>query len=72
MGKLYKVIVSNDLYIIKTTVNAPDIKEAQKIARAKFCRKFKSFDNIKVQLDKSDLKNHIGELMDLLYKGGDE
>lgn len=72
MGKLYKVIVSNDLYMIKTTVNAPDIKEAQKIARTKFCRKFNSFDNIKVQLDKSDLKNHIGELMDLLYKGGDK
>ena len=71
MNRVYHIIVSNDLYIKKVTVTAPDLKTASKLAKEKFCRAFKSFDNIKVKLEPSDLKNHIDEIMDILYKGGE-
>lgn len=71
MNKVYHMIVSNDLYIKYVTVTAPDLKTASRLAKAKFCRAFKSFNNIKVKLDPSDLKNHIDEIMNVLYKGGE-
>lgn len=71
MNKVYHMIVFNDLYIKYVTVTAPDLKTASKLAKEKFCRAFKSFDNIKVRLEPSDLKNHIEEIMNTLYKGGE-
>lgn len=71
MNRVYHIIVSNDLYIKKVIVTAPDLKVASKLAKEKFCRAFKSFGNIKVKLEPSDLKNHIDEIMNALYKGGE-
>ena len=71
MDKVYHMIVSNDLYIKYVTVAAPDLNAASKLAKEEFCRAFKSFGNIKVRLDASDLKNHIDEIMNVLYRGGE-
>ena len=69
---VYKLIAKSDLYIAKYTIRCSNITEASKQARIKFARSFHVFgDNVKISLDPSDLKNHIDEIMNKLYKGDD-
>lgn len=66
----YILIVKSDLYKTKYNIRAVNLKEASKIAKAKFARSYKVFgDKVKVSLSPDDLKNHIDEIMQALYKG---
>lgn len=66
--KVYKLIAKSDLYKTTYTIRAESITDAVKQAKTKFARSYKVFgDNVKVGLDKSDLRNHIDEIMKKLY-----
>lgn len=67
--KIYKLIAKSDLYIAKYTIRAQSITDAAKQARVKFAKSYKVFgDKVKVQLDETDLKNHIDEILEKLHQ----
>lgn len=67
--KVYKLIAKSDLYMAKYTVRAQSITDATKQARVKFAKSYKVFgDKVKIQLDETDLKNHIDEILEKLYQ----
>lgn len=66
--QIYKLIASSTLYKQSYTIRADCLQNAAKQARVKFAQKYKVFgDDVKIGLDKSDLKNHIDEIMAKLH-----
>ena len=66
--QVYKLIVKSDLYIKHYDIRAKNIQEATNIAKYKFAKQFKVIGNgVKVSLDKTDLSNHIQEILQNLY-----
>ena len=70
--KVYKLNVKSDIYANTYTVRADNLSEASKLAKVKFTRQYKYFKNIKVGIAKDDIKNHIEEIMETLYKSSQE
>ena len=66
----YTLIIKSKLYKATYNIRAINIKEASKLAKIKFSKSYKVFgDEVKVSLSPDDLKNHIDEIMQALYKG---
>ena len=68
--KEYILKARSDLYIKTYKVRATDLEDACKKVKVKFAKDFKVFGkNVKVGLDRSDIGNHIEEIMEKIYKG---
>ena len=65
--KIYNLIVSSNLYKSNIKVTAPDLTTASSLAKVKFNRMFKEGNNVKVQLNPSDLRNHIDEILETIH-----
>lgn len=66
--QVYKLIVKSDLYIKHYDIRAKNIQDAISTAKYKFAKQFKVVGNgVKVGLDKTDLSNHIQEILQNLY-----
>lgn len=63
----YKLYVKSDLYEERMTIRAESLSEASRLARVKFSKKYNIFNNIKIKLDYSDIRNHIDEILTSLY-----
>lgn len=68
MNKIYDLIVTSNLYKSNIKVTAPDLSSAPNLAKIKFNKMFKQGNNIKVQLNPNDLRNHIDEILTSLVE----
>lgn len=68
MNKIYDLIVTSNLYKSNIKVTAPDLSSASNLAKIKFNKMFKQGNNIKVQLNPNDLRNHIDEILTSLVE----
>ena len=67
-NKIYDLIVTSNLYKSNIKVTAPDLSSASNLAKIKFNRMFKQENNVKVQLNPNDLRNHIDEILTSLVE----
>ena len=66
--KTYRLKAKSKLYELNLIIRASNLKEANKLAREKFSRKYQVFgDDIRIGLDPNDLKNHIDEILEALH-----
>ena len=66
--KIYKLKIKSKLYMLNLNIRATSLKEAGKLAREKFARKYQVFgDEVKISLDPEDLPNHIDEILEVLH-----
>ena len=68
INKIYDLIVTSNLYKSNIKVTATDLSSASNLAKIKFNKMFKQGNNIKVQLNPNDLRNHIDEILTSLVE----
>ena len=67
--QIYKLVVKSNLYKVQYNIRAENLAAACKKAKIKFGQSYSVFgDKVKVELDHSDIGNHIEEIMGALYR----